>query len=134
MPADDRISKLLNGVCLGTPAGGARAAAEVATAAAAAGVPPTLASPPRVAVRLSLEEAFFLAYVLGTLVVVVAATEGSEGGATHTRLSIDGLWDAARAARPGFMASYVAYHHYRCKVRVVGCGVCVGGGGGERKR
>lgn len=78
MPADERTAKLLDGACVGTPAGGARSAADAAGAAAAVFGPEAVSASVSgerggagVCVRLSLEEAVFLVHVLGTLRLVV---------------------------------------------------------------
>lgn len=103
VPADERTAKLLDGACVGTPAGGARSAADAAGAAAAvfgAEAVSAAVSDERggavVCVRLSLEEAVFLVHVLGTLRLVVEqeaeekkekeeeGEEGEEEAATTT--------------------------------------------------
>ena len=88
VPADDRTAKLLDGACVGTPAGGARSALDAAGAAVAVFGEEAVSAAvsaerggARVCVRLSLEEAVFLVHVLGTLRVVAeqeAETETAE--------------------------------------------------------
>ena len=87
VPADERTAKLLDGACVGTPAGGARSAADAAGAAAAVFGPDAVSASvseerggPGVCVRLSLEEAVFLVHVLGTLRVVVEQKQQQRGG------------------------------------------------------
>lgn len=63
--------------------------------------------------QLSLCEAFFLSYGLGCL--RVRNTEDSP-------LSVTQLWQACVRAQPGFLPSYVAYHHLRSKGWVVRTG------------
>ncbi|GFR50075.1 hypothetical protein Agub_g12219 [Astrephomene gubernaculifera] len=70
-----------------------------------------------VAVRLTLEEAFFLHHVLRCL-QVYELQPGSPLPATadHVRRLDDlGLWRACRRIRSNFVTSYVAYHHLKAK-------------------
>ncbi len=100
-----------------------------------------------VAVRLSLEETFFLRFVLDSLAVLAAREDGSlrELGeqvrgltaavqsAALVRESTNQcfanlppskeLWDACRSIKSNFVTSYAAYHHLKSKV-----------GGGRKRR
>mmetsp|Transcript_35354 Transcript_35354/g.78519 ORF Transcript_35354/g.78519 Transcript_35354/m.78519 type:complete len:349 (-) Transcript_35354:60-1106(-) len=73
-----------------------------------------------VAVRLGLEESFFLHYVLGCLVVVEqagddAAGPGGQQACGLRQLDEQALWTACKAIRSNFVTSYVGYHHLKCK-------------------
>lgn len=63
--------------------------------------------------QLSLCEAFFLSYGLGCLTVCNTDNE---------RLTVTQLWQACLCIQPGFLSSYVAYHHLRSKGWVVRTG------------
>ena len=63
--------------------------------------------------QLSLCEAFFLSYGLGCLTV---------HNMDNKPLSVTQLWQACLRAQPGFLSSYVAYHHLRSKGWVVRTG------------
>ncbi|KAG2426935.1 hypothetical protein HXX76_012721 [Chlamydomonas incerta] len=70
-----------------------------------------------VAVRLTLEEAFFLHRVLRCL-QVYELQPGAPVPATaqHVKLLDEqGLWDSCRAIRSNFVTSYAAYHHLKAK-------------------
>jgi uncharacterized membrane protein YgcG len=142
VPVNDGLARLLEGSCVGTPAGGPAAAADVAATLAAAGGPPAAAvsamaargDPLTSLFRLSLEEAFFLAFVLGG--VLAACSAGGQP------LCADGLWAAACEARAeggpststassaapssAFPVSYAAYHHCRAKGWTVRSGLRYG--------
>ncbi|KAG2485417.1 hypothetical protein HYH03_015800 [Edaphochlamys debaryana] len=70
-----------------------------------------------VAVRLTLEEAFFLHSVLGCL-QVYELQPGAAVPATSDDvrlLDTQGLWAALRRVRASFVTSYAAYHHLKAK-------------------
>ncbi|GIL92732.1 hypothetical protein Vretifemale_20236 [Volvox reticuliferus] len=70
-----------------------------------------------VAVRLTLEEAFFMHYVLRCL-EVYELQPGSPipASAENVRLlDTEKLWRACRAIRSNFVTSYAAYHHLKSK-------------------
>ncbi|PNW86818.1 hypothetical protein CHLRE_02g096900v5 [Chlamydomonas reinhardtii] len=70
-----------------------------------------------VAVRLTLEEAFFLHRVLRCL-QVYELQPGAPIPATSEHVQLldeQGLWDACRAIRSNFVTSYAAYHHLKAK-------------------
>ncbi|GLI67796.1 hypothetical protein VaNZ11_012083 [Volvox africanus] len=70
-----------------------------------------------VAVRLTLEEAFFMHYVLRCL-EVYELQPGSPIPATVKNvrlLDTEELWRACRATRSNFVTSYAAYHHLKSK-------------------
>ncbi|GAX73207.1 hypothetical protein CEUSTIGMA_g660.t1 [Chlamydomonas eustigma] len=62
------------------------------------------------AVRLSLEEAFFLRYVLNALKIVQRAPDG-----TLQELGDQEVWDAFKSIRSNFVSSYAGYHHLKSK-------------------
>lgn len=136
VPANDSLARLLEGSCVGTPAGGPAAAASVAAdlqgggggAAAAVADMAAVGDPFTCLVRLSLEEAFFLAFALGG--VVAASAAARRPPALPTPLTADALWACAAASRPPpsppFPASYAAYHHCRAKGWTVRSGLRYG--------
>lgn len=101
---DDVIHKL-DCLCLGNLDGGNGTADYVRDLLKAAGV----TVPGNKAVRLSLDEAFFMAYSLNCLSVY----EVIDGAATA--LDTDGLWCRLCDARFDFLTLYLAYHHFRSK-------------------
>jgi len=75
--------------------------------------PPTKSEGQRIsltAVRLSLEEAFFLKYVLNALRIVQRSPDG-----TMQELGDQEVWDAFRSIRSNFVSSYAGYHHLKSK-------------------
>ncbi|KAK9827586.1 hypothetical protein WJX81_000919 [Elliptochloris bilobata] len=64
------------------------------------------------AVRLSLEEAVFLAHALRSMRVLVAK-RGAHSGLTE--LTIEELWRTCLRLRGDFLVAYIAYHHFRAK-------------------
>jgi len=136
VPVNDGLARLLEGSCVGTPAGGPAAAAGVAAdlaagggaAAAAVASLASVGDPLACLVRLSLEEAVFCGLVLGG--VVAASAAAAQPGGAPTPLSADALWAAACAARSPsalpFPVSYAAFHHCRAKGWVVRSGLRYG--------
>ncbi|GAB4818884.1 hypothetical protein N2152v2_005930 [Parachlorella kessleri] len=69
------------------------------------------------AVRLSLEEAFYMAYVLQVLLVHErqgATAEPQTDGAT-VPMTVEALWQRLQQLRSDFLLQYLAYHHFRSK-------------------
>ena len=101
---NDVVHKL-DCLCLGNLDGGAGTADHVRDLLLAAGI-----SVPGVkAVRLSIDEAFFMSYALGVLIV----HDVVDGAAVA--LDNDALWCRLQIARPDFIILYLAYHHFRSK-------------------
>ena len=75
--------------------------------------------------RLSLEEAFFLHYCTGCLAIHrdpgapagIAAAAGGETQCEAIPLSTQQCWSAFIGLRSDFLLSYIAYQHFRSKVR-----------------
>jgi tRNA splicing endonuclease len=107
---EDDIVHMLDCLCLGNLDGGSGTADHVRRLLHAAGVD----IPGDKAVRLSLDEAFFMAYALEVLIV------HNEAGDKAVRLDTVALWQQLQAARPDFLMLYLAYHHFRSKVRARG--------------
>lgn len=103
--AKDDIIHKLDCLCLGNLDGGTGTAEYVRDLLEAAGV----TVPGVKAVRLSLDEAFFMTYALECLSVY----EIIQGAAME--LDIVALWCRLRDARPDFLTLYLAYHHFRSK-------------------
>lgn len=78
--ADDDVAYKLDTLCFGNVDGGAGTAAAVRAALQAGGAP---CQPGERAVRLSLDEAFFMAYALGILAVHEAPEPGGGGAAAR---------------------------------------------------
>mmetsp|Transcript_37140 Transcript_37140/g.88294 ORF Transcript_37140/g.88294 Transcript_37140/m.88294 type:complete len:267 (+) Transcript_37140:202-1002(+) len=74
-----------------------------------------------VSVRLSLEEALYMSWMLEALQVCSAA-----GGAGVCALSPEGLWSLAVASSPDFPYRYAGYHHFRAKGFLPRCGLQYG--------
>ena len=105
---DDAIVHKLDCLCLGNLDGGSSTADYCNRLLQAAGV--ANANGPK-AVRLSIDEAFFMHYALNCLTVYNVAIDGK----TAVKLGTDELWCTLRAARPDFLLLYIAYHHFRSK-------------------
>ncbi|KAL6780161.1 TIE1 [Auxenochlorella protothecoides x Auxenochlorella symbiontica] len=104
---DDEVHKL-DTLCFGNLDGGPGTAAEVSSLI---GVE---LCPGANAVRLGLEEAFFLAHALGILSVHAELPPPSAGEAAPC-LDTEALWHRCMQARPDFPVMYLGYHHYRGK-------------------
>jgi tRNA-intron lyase len=103
--AEDDIVHKLDCLCLGNLDGGPETANHVRELLRAAGVDVLGLK----AVRLSLDEAFFMAYGLDCLQM----HDVVDGAAV--KLDIDALWRRLQAARTDFLMLYLAYHHFRSK-------------------
>eukprot|EP00798_Chlamydomonas_sp_ICE-L_P016382 gene16382-22583_t len=77
-----------------------------------------------IAVRLSLEETFFLKYVLDSLRVFVMPTGSEQRSGTECdggrglklqELDEQGLWEQCCSIRSSFVTNYVGYHHFKAK-------------------
>jgi hypothetical protein len=99
------VVHILDCLCLGNLDGGPGTAAHVRDLVAAAGV--TL--PGDRAVRLSIDEAFFMAHALQCLTVY------DEIDGKGVPLDDEALWRRLCATRRDFIVLYVAYHHFRAK-------------------
>jgi len=104
--AEDDVVHSLDCLCLGNLDGGTATADHVRDVLNAAGT----SVPGDKAVRLSLDEAFFMVYALGILVVHDVIDNCA------VKLDCDGLWQRLQRARPDFVTLYIAYHHFRSKV------------------
>lgn len=103
--AEDDVIHKLDCLCLGNLDGGSETANYVKDLLAAAKTDVKGLK----AVRLSLDEAFFMAYGLECLQVhdvIDCAT---------VKLDIDDLWRRLQVARSDFLMLYLAYHHFRSK-------------------
>jgi tRNA-intron lyase len=105
MATEDDVVHMLDCLCLGNLDGGTGTADHVRRLLLAAGVE----VPGDKAVRLSIDEAFFMAYALEALTV------HEEAGGAAAPLGVDALWRRAQASRPDFLMLYLAYHHFRSK-------------------
>jgi tRNA-intron lyase len=103
--AEDDIVHKLDCLCLGNLDGGLETAEHVRNLLRAGGIE----VPGFKAVRLSLDEAFFMAYGLECLQV----HDVVDGAAV--KLDIDDLWRRLQVARTDFLMLYLAYHHFRSK-------------------
>lgn len=72
--------------------------------------------------HLCLEEAFFLSYTLGTL--VLTNEDGCE-------MDIDDMWSSFLKIDSRFCIQYAVYHHFRCKGWVVKPGIKFGADWGK---
>lgn len=102
---DDEVVHSLDTLCFGNLDGGAGTAAHVRGLLEAAGAPVSGDK----AVRLSLDEAFFMAYALELLTV-----HDLRGGAA-VPLDTSALWRRLLQLRRDFFLLYLAYHHFRSK-------------------
>lgn len=103
---DDTVQKL-DYLCLGNLDGGSSTAVHVHGLLTAAGNK----SLGTKAVRLSIDEAFFMAYALNALQVY----DVIDGAAVC--LNTGQLWQRLQQVRQDFVTLYLAYHHFRSKVR-----------------
>jgi hypothetical protein len=115
MCAEDDVVHALDCLCLGNLDGGTAMADHVRCLLLASRHPQQI--PGAKAVRLSLDEAFFMAFALQAL--TVHATIEGQGDAV-TALDTDVLWKRCRSARQDFVTLYLAYHHFRSKVSETG--------------
>ncbi|XP_042869139.1 tRNA-splicing endonuclease subunit SEN2-like isoform X2 [Penaeus japonicus] len=81
--------------------------------------------------KLMPEEAMFLSYALGCLVVTQSAQQqpyqySSYGNNTYSEMTIDEMWTAFTKADKAFPIKYAVYHHYRAKGWVVKSGLKFG--------
>jgi hypothetical protein len=104
---DTQTTHMFDCLCLGNLDGGPGMAAHV-TAALKAGTKPVSGDR---SVRLSLDEAFFLVHALGILKVHDIIDD------VAVELDELTLWRRLRAIRRDFVVLYLAYHHFRSKVR-----------------
>lgn len=95
----------LDCLCLGNLDGGAATAAHVRNLLATASVTPTGDR----SVRLSIDEAFFMAHALRCLTVY------DEVGDKAVPLDDEALWRRFCGTRRDFVILYLAYHHFRSK-------------------
>lgn len=102
---DDGVAHQLDTLCLGNMDGGAGTAAHVRRLLEEAGH----AVEGDKAVRLSLDEAFFMAYALG----ILAVHDVVEGHAVA--LDTTALWQRLQQLRHDFFLLYLAHHHFRSK-------------------
>ena len=103
--AEDDVVHKLDCLCLGNLDGGSETAEYVKSLLAAAKTDVCGLK----AVRLSLDEAFFMAYGLGCLQIHDVVDD------VAVKLDIDALWRRLQVARPDFLMLYLAYHHFRSK-------------------
>lgn len=118
--AQDDVVHALDCLCLGNLDGGAVMADHVRCLLLSSRDPKKVAGAK--AVRLSLDEAFFMAFALQAL-TVHTTVEGQDGGVAA--LDTDALWRRSQSARQDFVTLYLAYHHFRSKV---GLTSTIGGG------
>ncbi|KAK7074941.1 tRNA-splicing endonuclease subunit Sen2 [Halocaridina rubra] len=79
--------------------------------------------------ELTLEEAMFLSYALGCLIVkrlVHGSKRKSKGGFLEKAMTIDQMWNEFTRDDPKFVVRYYVYHHYRTKGWVVKSGLKFG--------
>lgn len=104
---DGSVAHKLDSLCFGNMDGGIGTATHVRRLLHEAGLP----ADGECAVRLSLDEAFFMAHALGILGV------SEEAGARAAQLGITALWQRLQQLRSDFFLLYLAYHHFRSKVK-----------------
>lgn len=110
---DSQTTHVLDCLCLGNLDGGPMMARHVATVlASSSNASENRAAEGMKSVRLSLEEAFFLQYVLKILKV----SESMENGDRVVPLDNSAFWQRCRSLRKDFVVLYAAYHHFRSKV------------------
>jgi tRNA-intron lyase len=105
--AEDDVVHKLDCLCLGNLDGGAETAEHVRKLLQAGAGETDV--PGLKAVRLSLDEAFFMAYGLGCLKVHDVVDSAA------VKLDIHVLWQRLQVARSDFLMLYLAYHHFRSK-------------------
>lgn len=81
--------------------------------------------------KLMPEEAMFLSYALGCLIVSQSVQQqschySSEGNDMYREMTIDEMWTAFTRADKAFPMRYAVYHHYRTKGWVVKSGLKFG--------
>jgi tRNA-intron lyase len=103
--AEDDVVHKMDCLCLGNLDGGPETAEHVRSLLRAGEIDVAGLK----AVRLSLDEAFFMAYGLGCLQVHDLVDF------TAVKLDIDVLWRRLQVARTDFLLLYLAYHHFRSK-------------------
>lgn len=117
---DEDVAHKLDTLCFGNLDGGVGTAAYVRQVLEAAGQ----AVQGDRAVRLSLDEAFFMAYALEIMEVhevpqggAAAGVSGGEAAAAVAAVALDitALWQRLQQLRHDFFLLYLAYHHFRSK-------------------
>lgn len=118
---DRRVAHLMDKCCTGQKDGGPEVAASIGTiiesftskdkgeAASSTASNALRPTEDRTAVRLSLEESFFLKHVLNALTVI------HQSNGEVKELSEQDLWDRCRSIRSCFVTSYAGYHHLKSK-------------------
>ncbi|CAD7698223.1 unnamed protein product [Ostreobium quekettii] len=117
LSVDDATAAILDSCCIGTVEGGPTTAKETA-ATLRIGENVQAGS---VSILLTLQEAAY--YKCGWSVLQIYQSECTGG---IRNLSDEEFWSACTHAQPAFVASYVAYHHFRSKVGGGIAGLCNG--------
>lgn len=108
---EDDVVHILDCLCLGNLDGGNGTAEYISDLLRRAGNQTS----GKKAVRLSLDEAFFMSYALEILSVHEIVEEEAK------LLDLGSLWQRLCRARRDFITLYLAYHHFRSKVRLAFC-------------
>lgn len=120
---EDDVVQMLDSLCFGNLDGGIHTAENIKNLLKTIGKD----VPGNKSVRLSIDEAFFMAYALNVLTVhalVIDDPKQEEHVPPHVppqpqaiELDTDSLWQRLQQSRRDFILLYLAYHHFRSKVR-----------------